>query len=553
MLPVPTISRLPLLFCCLVSTAAQDSVIRVTTRLVQVSAVVHDRQGKPVRNLKIRDFEVTDNGRKQKIGLFRLEQPSAQSESDLPPGEVSNRIGTAETTAGSYSVILFDRLNTQLADQSYAREQVLKFLESVQSQDRIAICRMDGASLTVVHDFTNRRDQLIAAFRHLLPEYQAKLAASRLDPALLKEAAKLSGSAAASDSPSQSGDAADSDPAADASATTDLQAQALRDAAYAESAFYTKDRVINTCTALKALAARLSGFPGRKSIVWVSGGFPISSVFGEADAGNFIRNRMGAKFAELHASRIEDASRALNDANVAVYPVDVVGLRVSAFGNRNIQSMTYLADLTGGQAYYNTNGIEESIRKALDDSAATYTLGYYLNNSDADRTYHNIRVKVLRPGVEVRSKRGYFARAYTPLDAAGAEQLSREALWSPFDSTGIGLRGRLDPVDATPGAVRVTLAVTADDLVFAANDGQYIADVDFFFVPLTSGKTTPPAERQPVHLRFTVDRYRQFLRTDWLVGRQLNLPPETRSVRVLILDRTTGATGSVTLPVTTPR
>ncbi|MCX6621854.1 MAG: VWA domain-containing protein, partial [Acidobacteria bacterium] len=409
---------------------AQEPVIRVTTRLVQVSAVVHDRRGKPVRDLKLGDFEVTDNGRKQTLGLFRLEQASGgETETELPPGEVSNRVAVNDGSPGSYSVVLFDSLNTGLADQAYARGEVLRFLGSVEPRDRVAICRMDGARLIIVHDFTNRADRLIAAFRRLMPEYDAKLAGSRLDPTLLKQAGRTAS------------DSEDSAPGAEVSDVTDLQSQALLDAAFSESAFYTKDRVINSCTVLKALAARLAGFPGRKSIVWVSGGFPISSVFGEADAGNFIRNRLGAKYSELHASRIEEASRLLNDSNVAVYPVDVVGLRVSAMNNRNIASMTYLAQLTGGVAYYNTNGIEQSIRKALDDSSATYTLGYYLNNSDADRTYHGIGVKVNRPGVEVRSKRGYFSRPLAALDAGGAEQLSRDALWNPFDATSIGMRG----------------------------------------------------------------------------------------------------------------
>ena len=134
---------------------AQEPVIRVTTRLVEVSAVVHDRQGRPVRDLKMGDFEIIDNGKKQNIGLFRLEQTHAESTDEaLPEGEVSNRGGNRQAMPGSYSVVLFDSLNTRLPDQSYARQQVLAFLREVKPEDRIAVCRMDGARLVILQDFT---------------------------------------------------------------------------------------------------------------------------------------------------------------------------------------------------------------------------------------------------------------------------------------------------------------------------------------------------------------------------------------------------------------
>ncbi|MCX6623364.1 MAG: hypothetical protein NTY38_20320, partial [Acidobacteria bacterium] len=103
------------------------------------------------------------------------------------------------------------------------------------------------------------------------------------------------------------------------------------------------------------------------------------------------------------------------------------------------------------------------------------------------------------------------------------------------------------------GVVRITMAVNPEDLVFSEKDGKFTGDIDFFFAPLTAGKETPPAERQPLHLSFTPERYKEFRRADWLVARELLLKPGARSLRVLVLDRTTGATGSITLPVTSPR
>ena len=70
--------------------------------------------------------------------------------------------------------------------------------------------------------------------------------------------------------------------------------------------------------------------------------------------------------------------------------------------------MNTLADLTGGRAYYNTNGIEDSMEQAVDDAAVTYTLGFY-PAGEADDTFHRLTVKVAGKGRDARFRRGYYS------------------------------------------------------------------------------------------------------------------------------------------------
>src|SRR5258708_13316999 len=81
--------------------------------------------------------------------------------------------------------------------------------------------------------------------------------------------------------------------------------------------------------------------------------------------------------------------------------------------SRNRDSMLELADRTGGRAYYNTNDLKNAIRQAIGDSEITYTIGYHPTNLDLDGKFRDIKVKVDRPGTNVRYRKGYFAMKAT--------------------------------------------------------------------------------------------------------------------------------------------
>jgi VWFA-related protein len=70
--------------------------------------------------------------------------------------------------------------------------------------------------------------------------------------------------------------------------------------------------------------------------------------------------------------------------------------------------MNTIADLTGGRAFYNTNGIEDSMQRAIEDAEITYTLGFY-PTEEPDDTFHRLTVKVAGKGRDVRARRGYYA------------------------------------------------------------------------------------------------------------------------------------------------
>ena len=145
-----------------------------------------------------------------------------------------------------------------------------------------------------------------------------------------------------------------------------------------------KQRIQVTLAALKTMADRMSKAPGRKSMVWITGGFPSVKAYDGA---------------------IETVLQQINQADVSVYPVDARGLMLRH--GSNFQAMDRFAESTGGRAYYNGNDVAGSIEDAVADSRSTYTIGFYLSGGERDRRFHTLKVEVDRPGASLRYRRGY--------------------------------------------------------------------------------------------------------------------------------------------------
>ena len=123
-----------------------------------------------------------------------------------------------------------------------------------------------------------------------------------------------------------------------------------------------------------------------------------------------------------------------NRANASFYPVAPRGLAVfdspigpdrppslevdSARLRERRISLRVLADLTDGLAVVNTNNITENLQRVVEDLSAYYLLGYYASGVEMDGKFHDVRVRVSRPGVDVRARRGYLAPSREEMLAA---------------------------------------------------------------------------------------------------------------------------------------
>jgi len=122
-----------------------------------------------------------------------------------------------------------------------------------------------------------------------------------------------------------------------------------------------------------------------------------------------------------------------NAANTSFYPIDPRGLPVfdspidqplplavdaSALRTR-ADSLRTIAENTDGLAMLNNNDLAGSFRKIVNDLSSYYLLGYY-SNGKLDGKFHSIRVRIKRPGVQVRARRGYLAASAAELTRASS-------------------------------------------------------------------------------------------------------------------------------------
>ncbi len=522
----------------------EQPVLRVTTRLVQVSVIVEDRRGEPIADLTRDDFALLDEGRPQPIRLFSVERnrPLPGALEPLPPNTFSNHLERRAGTPTSLTVILMDGLNTRFQDQAYARMQLIKFLRQLQPQDRVAIYTL-GNGLRILHDFTSDAAPLLRAIARHTGSSSPELAASELTE------------------PDTGIEELD---------------QFLRDADQRVSDFYTKNRVERTLQALEAVAQHLSRLPGRKNLIWVSGGFPLQIGFESLES--MARNPTAER--RTFSDEIERAVRAINDANLAIYPVDARGLigvfdtdpvfdpsrrggprpgRLPDNRARNrIQAthdtMEVLAERTGGRAFYNTNDIQGAIRRALEDSRLTYVLGYYPQHSQWDGRFREVKVTVKRrpehSGLRVRHRRGYFALPDEPQDNRQRQAALAVAAWSPLEATGLGLTVRLMPGDGRAGnSVKLEIAIPPRDVALELEGDRWVGTVDVLFVQRNAEGAQLSGRRETVSIRVTRESYEQIQQRGMVMTGQLDLLPAAAQLRLVARDVSTGALGSVHIPL----
>ena len=513
----------------------QPPVFRVATRLVQVNVVVHDRRGEPVTDLKKEDFTVTERGKPQPISFFTMESAdrrSATATTPLPPHVFSNVFAERAGVPTSITVVLLDLLNTSWADQHYARKGLMKFLGQVQPQDRIAIYALGARSLTLLHDYTTDASSLVARLKRENGELPADLEASTLNPDTQQE-------------------------------LRDLDLGALADANQREADFFTAGRVMNTLSTLEAIAQHLSGVPGRKSLIWLSGGFPLTIGFDAMPAAGSTRD------SRTFTAEMDAAVRALNSSGIAVYPVDARGLMVmpgfDAATRRasnapisvrmapirdNIDGMKELADRTGGRAAYNTNDLGGAVRRAIDDARVTYTIGYYPTEEMQDGRFREIKVKVNRPGVDVRYRKGYFALKPSDASDKTRKAQTRAAVWSPLESTAIALNARADFVqDPEPNSLNILLQIDPSTVDFRHEGDRWNAVLDIVYVQKDEhGKLRADGIADTLTLAFTDANFAKLGQQGLMRQRRLPRQPGASTLRIVVRDVGSGAMGSITIP-----
>jgi VWFA-related protein len=429
--------------------------LKSRAQVVALDVVVTDpKSGHTVKGLSREDFQVREDGKPQTISYFDEVEPRPAP--PVPPRKevaaniFSNDSPTPENE--SVTLILYDQLNTPVDEQQRAKLELLKFLQHQPKGTRFALCALSN-TLQMVQGFTSDEDRLVKAVKgqkgsvRYTSMQNQDMQDQQIVSWLMQGSANLA---------SRGG-----------GATRGAMAQSMQDMAgrieQEESQRRNRDldmRAWLTMDAFAQLARYLAAIPGRKSLIWLSGSFPLG-IFPGVD----LRNSDSST--RTYTEQVKQAVNLLAESHIAVYPVDVRGLTAysmqastftnapdsnqpspasqssygsSSFNKRSdelgnltatgdisanlpggdspfMQEMTEhgimdsIASQTGGKAFYNTNGIEQAMEVALEQETNYYALSYTPSNKKYDGKFRRIKVSLAptEKKLHVNHRSGYFA------------------------------------------------------------------------------------------------------------------------------------------------
>jgi VWFA-related protein len=500
------------------------SSIRVSTRLVQVSAVVHDKHGRPIAGLTKDDFSLFDDNQPQDIASFSVTKntpPDLVASSD--PYTFSNRVGARHDVPPNVAAILLDGLNTQFTDQVYAREQVIKFLLQIQPQDRVALYTL-GDDLQILHDFTTDASQLIAALK------SQRAFISRTLP-----------------------DSSADDPFKEYDVGPTARDDMLRDFLNPHPAkqdsqnllnFLLQDRSEHTLFALLQVAYHLSNLPGRKTLIWVSGSFPLIPTYMFYGL-NVPNERL------VLSGNVDDAMRNLNNSTIVVYPVDAHGLTTSRGDFNNFVAMNALAEHTGGRAFYNTNDLRGAIRQAIDDSRLTYELSYYPRANNWDGRFHAIRLAVKHPGAHVRTRTGYLAFPQPSSNPPAHEALISQAVTRLVEDNRLAVTVHVAGQSSPPPSrvLQTSIQIDPHQLALKFLDGVWAGTVELLFIQLDREWKVVDTAQQRFLLNLLPPTYENSASQGFTLTREVPIRDRATQLRVVLREPSTGLSGAVAVPL----
>lgn len=385
----------------------QPPVFRTGINFVRVDAIVTDSKGNPVTDLTQDDFEVLEDGQPQKVETFRLvDIPAVPPPDAEPPHEIRNEYDQEREAARPdvrLFVIMLDDYHVRRGSSMRVKAALIRFVEQDLSPLDLVAVMYPLTPLDAVQ-FTRNRQSIVDAINGFVGRKY------------------------------------------DYTPRNQFEEQ------YAYYPAVTVERIRNqvSLSALKGLSTWLGGLrEGRKAVILVSEGYtntlppqlsdPIAAMPGlgnPSQPGQEITGPRADSMRFFHSADmmtdLREVYDAANRANTAIYTLDPRGLAVFEYDiNEGVASRTdrtalqdtletlrVLADETDGRAIVNRNDLASGLKQVVRDSSAYYLLGYTSSAAPADGKFHEIKVRVKRPGLQVRARKGYWA--YSAEDVARA-------------------------------------------------------------------------------------------------------------------------------------
>ncbi|MFI5098508.1 MAG: VWA domain-containing protein, partial [Candidatus Acidiferrales bacterium] len=509
--------------------------IRVTTELVLVNVVAHDKQGNLIKDLKKEDFTLFEDGKKQDISSFDFENvdelpatagPTVSGAAPETPGTLLHSSKKAPPTLDARDrrliLLFFDFSAMEPEEIDRSVDAAKKFIhDKMQPADLIAIVSL-ATNMHVDCDFTDDQQKLAS----VLSSYN-------------------------------SGEGQGFDTGATGSA---------EGAAETGGSFTEDDSDLNTFNAdrkllaIQSLMQALGKLPQKKSVIYFSNGITQSGVDNQ--------------------SALRAATAAAVKSNASIYSLDVRGLQAfppggqaqnaslhgqSAYSgastlndlNGNAASQDTLATLsadTGGKAFFDSNDFSGIFSQVQKDSSVYYVLGFTSNNPLKDGRFRHLKVTVKRPDLKLDFRSGYYSgRDFEHLNRADREEQLEDELAAQLPRVDVPLYAGASYFrrDDSHYYLAVSLVVPGSQIPFVTEKDKDNATIDIIGEALdASGKF--PVGRLRDTVKLAVESTREVRRKNVQYNTGFLLAPGSYHLKFVIRENRSGLMGSFETDVRIP-
>ncbi|HUR33496.1 MAG TPA: VWA domain-containing protein [Vicinamibacterales bacterium] len=524
------------------STPPQVPTFKAQVEYVEVDAVVTDQQGNFVRNLKKEDFQVFEDGKPQNVSTFtvvdipieRYERPLF-SERPIEPDVKSNE----RPFDGRVYVLILDDLHVEALRTQRVRQSARQFIErNLGANDLMAIIFTGGRSADA-QEFTSNKRLLLNAVD--------KFTGRKLQSVTLSRNQQYFRQLDGPDAGSRVNDPDDMERG------------------------HNAQSMLST---LRQVAEWFGGVHGRrKTMLLFSEGidYDLNDVIRSYDAPPSSASALLQDIRETIAMTAR--------SNVSIYAVDPRGLAtlgddtigVSSFADQNDpsagiglsslnnelrlsqDSLRTLSDESGGFAAVNRNDTTAVFDRIVRDNSSYYVLAYYPPTNKADGKFHRIEVKVNRPGLSVRARRGYALPKAKPNQkqtrTGGMTPEMFEAINSPLQVSGLNMRLFAAPFKGPQPNASVVIGIEMSGRDLSLNTNS---KVDVSFMAVDNKAKVWGARNDSLTLNLRPESKARVEQTGVRVLNRLELPPGRYQIRAAARDAEKSLIGSIVYDLDVP-
>lgn len=519
----------------------------VQVTVVNVDVYVRDRDGDPVTGLSRADFAVTQDGVDMDVTnfavlnrkVFEQRYSAGATAATLPTPTPAATAADLPPIQPIWMVLYIDNENIHPLHRNRVLRQVREFVvENLHPPVQMMVVSYQR-SLKVLQPFTEDSRAVNSALREVTTYTGARVERDNTQRDLIDDMMEAD--------PNSHGGASGTGNQTGAMASMYQRVMAFADEQTNDLRF--------TLDALEQVVAMLSGLEGRKSIVYISSGLPMTPGIGlmHQYATTFHDNSILSRRSRVDRTRdYRSLTSTANGQEVTFYTVDASGLNAlegfsaedrygmdptaSSIGSRDLQnSLRYMADATGGLAIVNTNDISGGLTRIRDDLFNYYSIGYRIVASGQDRV-HRIQVEV--PGhkdYDVRFRQRFVEKSYeTKIQDRVFSALMVDIDENPFDLELTA--GEPAPASGKRWTVPLHLSFPLDRLTLLPVGKEYLATVTLFVGARNSEGQQSEIQRQEHQIRIPAADIDEARAKRFGIDQQLLLDEGSHRVSIGLMD-----------------